>query len=126
MQVNLKTLKMPVKGFLISSITGITLGTVISFVMPPNDTYTSFTFTQNVRLSSNTQTPDRFNIGRQTFNVYKIDEARLARSIASKKSVLHSLSDIDSKVGCSPSYLFGKNLEIVCINIFSLYLPVDG
>jgi hypothetical protein len=97
MQVNLKTIKMLVKGFLIGSMTGITLGTGLSLVMPPNETFTSFTFDQNVALSNNPQTPNKFQIGNRTFSAYKIDDARLARSIASKQAVIDSLNDINTK-----------------------------
>ncbi len=97
MKFPIKTLKMLVKGFTIGSVAGITLGTTLSLVMPPDETYTSFSFEQNVGLSSNQKTPMKFQIGNNRFTAYKIDEERLARSIASKDEVLASINRLNAK-----------------------------
>jgi hypothetical protein len=97
MKFQIKTLKMLVKGFTIGSVAGITLGTTLSLVMPPNETYTSFSFKQNVGLSSNPKTPIKFQIGNNRFTAYKIDEERLARSIASKEAAIASINRVNAK-----------------------------
>ena len=49
------------KAFLIGSVAGMTIGSGISLVMPGNEHYTSFTFSQNVGLSSNLQESTKFH-----------------------------------------------------------------
>jgi hypothetical protein len=81
------------KAFSIGSVAGIILGWGISLVMPGNEHYTSFTFDQNVGLSSNLPESIEFQIGNQTFTAYEVDDTRLAKRLATKADVLENLGD---------------------------------
>jgi hypothetical protein len=81
------------KAFSIGSVAGIILGSGISLVMPGNERYTSFTFAQNVGLSSNLQESIKFQIGNQTFTAYEVDDTQLAKRLATKADVIESLGD---------------------------------
>ena len=86
------------KAFLIGSVAGMTIGSGISLVMPGNEHYTSFTFSQNVGLSSNLQESTKFQIGDKTFTAYKVDETQLAKRLAPKADVIESLGELDTSI----------------------------
>jgi hypothetical protein len=86
------------KAFSIGSVAGIAIGSGISLVMPGNEHYTSFTFDQNVGLSSNLQESTKFQIGNKTFTAYKVDETQLAKILAPKADVIKSLGEMDTSI----------------------------
>jgi hypothetical protein len=100
------------KAFSIGSVAGIVLGTGISLVMPGNEHYTNFTFAQNVGLSSNLQESTKFQIGDRTFTAYKVDDAKLARRLATKVDMLENLGDDTSIIARSDIKELEEKIEL--------------